>query len=338
MQSTTNKTSVCMNTARLAGRKLAVAACVLALGLSAVAQGAHTCRRVPIVTTFDYPQARQTQAVAINNNGEITGAYEDRQLIVHGFVRDPEGNFTSFDPQGSTLTFAYSINSSGQIAGYYLDSSNVYHGFLRNADGSFVILNAPGAGTGSGQGTLGLNINPTGEIAGEVLDSSGVYHGFVWVNPTFTVFEAPGAGTESGQGTETASVDGLNPMALLVGTVVNSGSAYQGYVRNPDGTFLCGPFDVTGDGSGPGQGTSPGGINQAGTIEGAWFDSNGVLHGFVGQACGTLTSFDVPGAGTGPGQGTTNGEYQRSRGDCGRRSLTQAMSATVSCASPMDRS
>jgi len=309
MRSLTNRTFLWMNTARLSGRKLALVACVLALGFSAAAQGAHTCRTVPIVTSFDYPQAQQTQAVAISNTGEITGAYEDRHSIVHGFLRDPDGNFTSFDPSGSILTFPFSINTSGQVAGYYIDPSNVYHGFLRNADGSFVApLDAPGAGTGRGQGTMVSNINPMNdEIAGTSIDSSGVYHSFVWVNGTFTVFDAPGAGTGTGQGTETASVDGLNPMGVLAGTVVNSAGAYQGYVRNPDGTFRCGPFDVTGDGNGPGQGTSPGGINQAGIIEGAWIDSNDVNHGFVGPACGTLTLFDVPGAGTGPGQGTSNG-------------------------------
>ena len=46
-------------------------------------------------------------------------------------------------------------------------------------------------------------------------------------------------------------------------------------------------------------------LNDAGTIEGVYIDSNNVYHGFLRAAGGTFTTFDVPGAGTGPGQGTS---------------------------------
>jgi hypothetical protein len=168
-------------------------------------------------------------------------------------------------------------------------------------------LDAPGYGTGANQGTIAYNINPSGELYGQLIDNNDVYHGWVWVNGTFTVFDAPGAGTGSGQGTTTANIDGLDPFGNLVGATVDSSNVGHGFVRNANGSFACSPFDAPDAGTGSGQGTYPGGINQAGTIEGAVIDSNGVIHGFVGAACGILTEYDVPGAGTGPGQGTTNG-------------------------------
>jgi len=303
------QTSLWVKAARPAWRSLALVTCVLAVAFYAAAQGAHTCQTVPIVINIDVPQNHQTQPVAISNTGYITGGYRGSDGRNHCFLRSPAGSYADCEPTGvgAIASFGWSINTAGQLAGVYLDSSSVYHGFVRDADGSFVApLDSPDGGTGTGQGTIADNINPTGEIAGEAIDDNGVYHSFVWVNGTFTDFDVMGAGTGSGQGTQTATVDGLNPMGALVGTVVNSAGAWQGYVREADGTIMC-MVNAPGAGNGSGQGTSPGGINQAGTIEGAYIDSNGVNHGFVGPACGTLTEYDVPGAGTSSGQGTGNG-------------------------------
>ena len=65
-----------------------------------------------------------------------------------------------------------------------------------------ITFNAPGAGTGSGQGTLPNNINPQGAITGYYADANNVTHGFLRARDgTFTTFEAPGAATNPGQGT-----------------------------------------------------------------------------------------------------------------------------------------
>jgi hypothetical protein len=280
-------------------------------GSYATAQGAHTCHSVPLVFNIDVPPGHQTQPGAISDTGWITGGYQQRSDgNNHCFLRSPDGTYTDCEPSGvgATASFAWSINTARQITGVYRDSSRVWHGFLRNADGSFVVpLDAPGAGTGSGQGTLAYDINSSGELAGQVIDGNGVYHSWVWVGGTFTVFDAPGAGTGSGQGTQVATIDGLDPFGNVTGGTIDSSNVYHGFVRYANGSFGCSPFDIPGAGTGAGQGTLPGGINQAGTIEGAWADDNNVIHGFVGPACGTLTTYDVPGAGTGSGQGTQGG-------------------------------
>ncbi len=76
--------------------------------------------RAPKVTftTFDVPgppgsQSTGTFASAINPAGAITGYYSDAGGTPHGFLRAPNGKFTSFDPpgflrapDGSFITFA----------------------------------------------------------------------------------------------------------------------------------------------------------------------------------------------------------------------------------------
>ena len=65
------------------------------------------------------------------------------------------------------------------IACVYADSSNTYHGCVRDSDGTIRQFNAPGAGTGPGQGTQPSVINPAGVITGSYVDTDGVYHGFL---------------------------------------------------------------------------------------------------------------------------------------------------------------
>jgi hypothetical protein len=55
----------------------------------------------------------------------------------------------------------------------------VEHGYVRDPDGKITEFDAPGAGTGSGQGTFALNINPAGVVTGYYIDSSNLDHGFV---------------------------------------------------------------------------------------------------------------------------------------------------------------
>jgi hypothetical protein len=142
---------------------------------------------------------------SINPAGVITGEYIDASGLGHGFVRAPDGAITTFDAPGAGIppappcspiliassgTQGGSIDPGGTIAGQYVDSNGVFHGFLRSKDGEITIFDAPGAGTGSGQGTLitfGDGINPEGEIAGACEDTNCVLHGFVRApNGTFT--------------------------------------------------------------------------------------------------------------------------------------------------------
>jgi hypothetical protein len=67
-------------------------------------------------------------------------------------------------------------------------------------EGTLITFDAPGAGTGAGQGTEGQAISPSGAVAGVDADASSVLHGFLrTAEGTITTFDAPGAGTAGNQ-------------------------------------------------------------------------------------------------------------------------------------------
>jgi hypothetical protein len=246
-----------------------------------------------------------TYAIAIDSAGAITGFYADGSNVVHGFLRTPDGKFTTLDdPQAGTTgegqgTYAANISPTGVIAGSYADANWVSHGFLRTPHGKFINFDAPGAGDQSGQGTVpewASCINSAGAITGFYADGSNVAHGFVRApDGKITEFDVPGAGASAWQGTYAWSIDDAG---AVTGEYYDANWMGHGYVRAPDGAITT--FDVPV----AVQGTIPEGINSEGVIIGNYLDVNGANHGFVRAPDGTFTYFDVPGAGTGSGQGT----------------------------------
>ncbi len=267
------------------------------------------------LTTFDAPGAgtgsgQGTVPFSINRWGAITGYYTDAGGLSHGFLRAPDGAFTTFDAPGSgnghcsppiicaNGTQGASINWAGAIAGQYGDTSGVFHGFLRSPDGTITTFDAPGAGTGPGQGTLvtfGDGINPEGAIAGGYFDASNVLHGLVRAHDgNITTFDAPGS--------VFTDVAGITPHETVTAWDTNAAGLTHGSLRAADGAFIL--FDAPGAGTGSGQGTFPESINAEGAITGQYVDASGVNHGFLRGQCGAIATFDVSGAGTGSGQGT----------------------------------
>src|SRR5438874_695794 len=115
-------------------------------------------------------------------------------------------------------------------------------------------FDAPGAGTGPGQGTYATNIAPSGPIIGFSRDANDVRHGFVRSQDgSFTIFDAPGAGTAAGQGTRAYSI---NPSGTITGHFTDSVNAAHGYVRSNQGVITV--FDAPGAGTGPGRRLPPG--------------------------------------------------------------------------------
>src|SRR5882724_13269937 len=185
--------------------------------------------------------------------------------------------------------------------GYYTDSAFVSHGFLRDRNGGFTTFDAPGAGTGAGQGTQSFAISPGGEITGYYFDGTTAVHGFLRDGKgVITTFDVPGAGTGPGQGTYGG---GLTPSGTIMGNFLDADNVSHGFVRDRNGDITT--FDAPDAGNVPGsfQGTYPFGINTNGAITGFYVDEGNVNHGFVRNKDGELVEFDVPGAGTGPGQG-----------------------------------
>jgi hypothetical protein len=238
-----------------------------------------------------------TWAAAIDASGVVTGYYVDANYVAHGYLRAPDGTFTSFDvPHAGTGpnqgTFATNMNLEGTIAGFYVDTNNVNHGFVRTRDGAITEFDVPGAGTGPNQGTwLGWAqcISTTGAVDGTYSDSAGVSHGFVR-DPygNITTFEVK---DPSGGSTETY---GINPAGAIVGMFTDASGIDHGLVRAADGVITV--FDVPLQDA-VGQHTVSEAIDPSGAVVGFYNDQSKVHHGFLRSADGKFTYFDVPAAG-----------------------------------------
>ena len=241
-----------------------------------------------------------TEAISIDDAGDVAGNYTDPNCVRHGFVRTANGVITPFDAPGAGTgagmiqgTGGFSINASAVVAGTYADANAVVHGFLRATNGTIASLDAPGAGTGMFQGTVGFGINTAGEITGTYLDASSVGHGYV-LTPSTVGYGAVYKLTHRGSGwtinpvyTFSNASNGANPEAgvivgpngSLYGTTIYGGTSGSGTVFNlrPSATacvaVLC-PWQETvlysflngGDGAYPGYGNL---IFQAGDIYGS---------------------------------------------------------------------
>lgn len=286
--------------------------CTFGLALSGRAQEPH-------IITFDAPGAdtkpgdfNGTYPGSINFWGVITGSYQDTNSTYHGFVRSPEGTFTTFEAPGADLgsyngTAPCCTNDLGVITGSYYDKTGFSHGFVRSPEGKFTSFDVPGVG---GYGTTPLAMNLEGAIVGYYTDSNFSFHAFLRSpDGKFTTWIGPDACTGNGsEGCYGSSASNINALGTVAGGFEdNSGNFVDhGLIRRPDGALTT--FDVPGAGTGSYQGTGcPGcalGLNQLGAIAGIYSDANSVNHGFLRSPDGKFTTFDAPGAGTSSYQGT----------------------------------
>jgi hypothetical protein len=244
------------------------------------------------IITVDVPNAstangQGTFPRCINPSGEIAGFYyEVSPQAVRGFVRDSDGNITTFDA-GPVSTVPESINPSGEVTGTFEDFNFIPRGFVRDRGGNVTAFDAGPVGT------FPLSINPRGEVTGYFIDPSALLvRGFVRDRDgNITAFNVGSAKTNS---TFPISID---PRGVIAGFYADSGGMTHGFLRKKDGevaVFDAGPFDTTAMS-----------INPRGEITGYYFDANDLAQAFVRDAKGQIVTFDVPDAG-GPffGDGT----------------------------------
>lgn len=65
-----------------------------------------------------------TAIYAINNDGAVTGHYTDANGTIHGYVRDPSGQYTTVDVAHSSATWVQGIDGAGNIMGSYIDRTD----------------------------------------------------------------------------------------------------------------------------------------------------------------------------------------------------------------------
>jgi hypothetical protein len=126
------------------------------------------------ISSFDVPGAKGTEAVRINDHGQIVGEYSSDTP----FVNDSEdvrayvtyrGRFTRFRFPGSELTTAFGVNDRGWVVGTYAPKGaprnpdgtyQEFHGYLLR-NGRFSRIDAPGA-----PGTELYEVNNRGDMVG----------------------------------------------------------------------------------------------------------------------------------------------------------------------------
>ena len=152
------------------------------------------------MTTYTYipfndpSSAYLTQALGINNLGQIVGRYDDSAKNGDGFL-DSGGTFTSIAVLGALeTTEAWGINDTGQIVGDYEDGTSSIQGYLYS-DGKFTNIEFPGATPHRAHG-----INDAGQIVGYYdVGTNYIPHGFLYADGIYTQIGVPG-GIYRGEG------------------------------------------------------------------------------------------------------------------------------------------
>jgi hypothetical protein len=200
------------------------------------------------ITTYDVPGAGTGASQGtfvfyndcINPAGVIAGYYIDGNNTLHGYLRTADGTITNFDAPGAGTdpnqgTQPAGINQAGTNQGVTTDSNGAFHGYVHGVPPRrdiFFIIDVPGAGTGSNQGTVPQCINTRGKITGVYIDAGDVNHGFErHRSGAITTFDVPGAGTAPGQGTVPS---GNNSLGAITGYYADENFVTHGFLRTPD--------------------------------------------------------------------------------------------------------
>ena len=300
----------------LSGITTTALAFVALTSLSSAQPAAREARLVEFDAGVSSPKcAPYCGTIAYDNNdlGEIVGSYTDTNIVLHGFLRLPNGQIILFDAPGAGHglnqgTAAVAINNLGEIAGQFQDPNNVFHGLVRYPNGFFTTFDEPDAGTQANPsqsffpGTMAFNINLRGTTAGIYIDASNVQHGFVRSPANKFISFDPVGSVFTFVCEETC----LNLDGTVAGFYFDSSFVPHGFVRYANGTITS--IDPPAPAGLTTIGTLAASINPQGVIAGYSLDSKLVFHGFVRRPDGSFITFDDPEAGTStPPQGGFQG-------------------------------
>jgi hypothetical protein len=168
-------------------------------------------------TAINFPKSNGTQAMGINDKGDVVGLYLDSANAQHGFVKKGT-KYTSIDVSGGSLTEAWGINDSGQITVFAVSSAGGYESFLYNGK-TFKPVSDPNAGA---TGTIARIVNNKGDVAGAYFDSNGFEVGFLRHGGKYYDVKDPKANNVT-------KPDGLNDALEIVGRYTNSAGATLGF-------------------------------------------------------------------------------------------------------------
>ena len=117
------------------------------------------------------PTNQNSQAVGINNAGNIVGFYMPAATTSIGFL-EVGGAISMLDPFGSAFTQALGISNTGEIVGIYADAGGVQHGYTE-VGGVFSSFDPIGSITTTVNG-----VNDRGQFVGFYTDATNNVIGF----------------------------------------------------------------------------------------------------------------------------------------------------------------
>jgi len=222
------------------------------------------------VVSIDEPHTQcGTSVVGITQEGEIVGYGGDSNCLLYGFVRAPDGTFSTFTVPGAILTQVSATNSKGVIVGEYSVDGQSSAAYVRALDGTFQSFTVRGATE-----TWPMGINKKGMVAGEFVDKNNVFHGFIRdARGKITKFDAPDAGA--------TIPSAINDAGIICGSFLKEGVNYS-FRRHLDGTFET--ISLPGN-------TAAFAINNDGTATG-YSTNNGLPLGFIWKSDGTVKTFE----------------------------------------------
>jgi hypothetical protein len=168
-------------------------------------------------TAVNVPKSNGTQAIGINDKGDVVGLYLDSSNVQHGYVKTG-AKYKSIDVTGGTSTQAWGINNSGQIAVFATSSAGGYESFIYNGK-TFKKVSDPNAGA---SGTIARSVNGKGDVAGAYYNSAAQPTGFLLHGGKYYDVIDP-------KGSNNTRPDGVNDTLEIVGRYTPSSGANVGF-------------------------------------------------------------------------------------------------------------
>jgi hypothetical protein len=168
-------------------------------------------------TAVNFPKSNGTQAIGINDKGDVVGLYLDSAGVQHGYVKTGS-KYKSIDVTGDTSSEAWDINNSGQIAVFALNSLGGYDSFIYNGK-TFKKVSDPNGGS---TGTIIRSVNNKGDAAGAYFNSSSQEVGFLLHGGKYYDVKDPKANNNT-------RPDGVNDTLEIVGRYTPTSGANVGF-------------------------------------------------------------------------------------------------------------
>ncbi len=232
-------------------------------------------------TIWNYPGAAQTTLYGINNRGDVVGEFKPNLVSANvPFVRWADGTTQVLTFPGLAGVRVYDISDERVVVGRYKDAANKNRSFYATPIAplpdplAFTIETFDVDGASE---TLLADIRNDGALVGRFKDSGGISQGFVQQGTNRTVFNVTGS-----TATFAAGLDNFGRVAGFYRNLTNPEIQHV-FIRETNGSITT--ID------GPGQTfTYAWRINDAGQVNGYWFEDPFFITSFRRAPNGTLTT------------------------------------------------